>query len=175
MHTMLRRSALVLCMLYAGGAAAQDIGRLFTTPEQRNALERQRHAGGRAAAPAAGMAPAAPAAGMAPAAVASGASDAPADMPAEARPPVRAADQVMLVNGVLRRSGGGRETIWVDSVPYSGSERMAGGVALTRGRDKASVALTLRSGKQVSVRAGQRINAVSGRVGETYQAPPAEK
>jgi hypothetical protein len=145
------RGVLLLCLLYAGSAWAQDVGRLFTTPEQRSALERLRRGG---------PAP------LAPADAAVAASD--------ARAPVgRADEQVMVINGVVRRSGSGRETTWINSVPYSGTERIAGGVALARGRSNAAVALTLRSGKQVSVSAGQRVDAVSGRVKESYQAPAA--
>jgi hypothetical protein len=141
-------AALLLCLFCAGSAWPQDVGRLFTTPEQRSALERLRRG--------------------APAPLAS------ADVTPSGTAPqaVRAEEQVMVVNGVVRRSGSGRETTWINSVPYSGKDRIAGGVALARGRSDAAVALTLRSGKQVSVRAGQRVNAVSGRVNESYQAPP---
>jgi hypothetical protein len=153
MAAPLARAALVLCMLCPLSAWAQDIGRIFSTPEQRSALERLRR-GGPASAPAAALA----------------ASRAPGAAPAEAAPrALRAGEQVLLINGVVRRSGGGRETTWIDSVPYSGKERVAGGVALTRAGSNGEVALTLRSGKQVSVRAGQRVDAVSGSVAESYQ------
>ncbi len=154
MRTLLTMGAVLLCALHAGRAGAQDIGRLFSTPEERIALERQR----------AGLAPLK--AGAASSATIRGAAP-----PQPGERVVAEGERVLVVNGVVRRSGSGRETTWVNSVPYSDGARV-GGVGLERGPGT-GVALTLPSGRQVSVKAGQRVEARSGRVSETYQPLPA--
>ena len=147
MRTLLSCVALLWVQQTAG---AQEIGRLFTTPAERAALERARHAG-----PArAGREPAGPAA--------------PAPAPALVE-----GEQILVVNGVVRRSGSGRETTWIDAVPHSGTARLAGGAALAPGRSPNRVGLTLRSGKVISVKPGQTIDAVSGKVREGYVIVPA--
>ncbi len=157
---MMRRHALLsmlLCLLCAGrGAAAQDIGRLFSTPAERAVLERAR----RTAPPPAGQAPAAPAATPTPAE--------PAYVPVEG-------EQILVVNGIVRRSGSGRETTWIDSVAHTGPERLAGGARLVRGSDASRVALTLRSGRSVSLKPGQTVDALTGKVSEVYQPAAVPK
>lgn len=137
---------MLLCL--TGAAQAQDLGRLFSTPAQRAQLEQARHAK-KASAGAPGQA--------APAAAA----------PSEA-PPVEG-EQILVVNGVVRRSGSGRETTWIDSVPHAGAARLQGGAALVRGGGADKVALTLRSGQRVNVKPGQTVDAATGRVKEAYQ------
>ena len=164
MRTWLTCGAVLLCTLAGAGACAQDIGRLFTTPEERNALQRMRYGAPAASLPVTASAAVQP--GGLSAAV-------PLAVPAAPGRAVAQGDQVMVINGIVRRSGPGRNTTWIDSVPYSENARVAGGVALARGASNASVALTLRSGRQVSVKPGQRIDARSGRIGESYQELPA--
>jgi hypothetical protein len=127
----------------AGAAHAQEIGRLFTSAQERASLERARYAGK---------------------AIAVSVSAEPVAVPVEG-------EQIMVVNGVVRRSGAGRETIWIDSVPHAGNEQLPGGMALGQGKGASKVALTLRSGRRVNVKAGQHVDAVSGRVREAYQPP----
>jgi hypothetical protein len=142
-------AALLLCAL---GAQAQEIGRLFTTAAERAALERVRHAR-----------PGAPVR----------AEERPAA--AEPVPAPLEGEQILVVNGVVRRSGSGRETTWIDSVPHSGNARLPGGAALAAGHSASRVGLTLRSGKVVSVKPGQSIDAVTGKIREPYQGAPPPK
>lgn len=150
---------LLLCLLCACGAAdAQEVGRLFTSPAERVVIERERHA--RKAPAGAGQVQAAPVQ----------AESAPAEpeyIPVEG-------EQILVVNGIVRRSGSGRETTWVDSVPHTGNGRLQGGAALS-GTRGGKVALTLRSGKSVSVKPGQTVDSVTGRVREAWQPLAAPK
>ncbi|SHG71409.1 hypothetical protein [Massilia sp. CF038] len=141
----------VLCAALgiAPAAPAQEIGRLFTTPAQRAALDRAR-----AARPADRNA-----------AVTD--SEAPV---AVAETPLREGEQVLMVNGVVRRSGSGRDTIWVNDTPLASGERLPSGATVAQGRN-GTLAVTLRSGKRVTVKPGQNVDAVSGNVRESTQAP----
>lgn len=140
------RLPLVLILLCgaagAGHCQAQQLGRLFLSPQERVALDRQRNAG-RADPVAADSAPA-----------------------AEAAPP-----PVIVLNGVLTRSGSPRTVAWVDGVPQEGS--LKGGKLVVRGRDAAAgVSLRLPSGARVTVKPGQQVDTASGRVREQHEAPP---
>ncbi|HEY0061327.1 MAG TPA: hypothetical protein VGC21_04350 [Telluria sp.] len=149
---MMRRLLLLpmLCATLgvAHNACAQEIGRLFTTPAQRAVLDRAR-----AAKPSDRIEP--------------GPNNAtPAVVP---ETPLREGEQVLMVNGVVRRSGSGRETIWVNDTPLASGERLPNGATVEQGRNGA-LALTLRSGKRVTVKPGQNVDAVSGSVRESTQA-----
>lgn len=150
----MRRTTIVVALLCGalGTVQAQEIGRLFTTPAERAVLERGRHAKKLPA----GQAPAPSAPDHAEAAVVEG-------------------EQFMVVNGMLRRSGSGRETTWIDSVPHTGNDRVQGGATLARGAGAGKVGLTLRSGQRILVKPGQQVDAVSGKVREAYQPPLAPK
>jgi hypothetical protein len=147
------RALLLLAVTGMGGTGpvcAQELGRLFSTPAERTELERLRHGGK-----------------PAPVAAPIVAAD------SDAEPVREPAEQVMVINGYVTRSGSGRATTWVNSVPHASTDRLAGGVALAGGRTTSSVAVTLRSGRQVQVRAGQTVDPVSGAVREGYApAPP---
>jgi hypothetical protein len=143
---------LSILLALTGAARAQEIGRLFSTPAERAALERGRHAKKLPGAPAAAA--------------------------SEAAPPqmaMAAGEQFMVVNGTVRRSGTGRETTWIDSVAHSGNDRLPAGATLSRGTTAGKVELTLRSGQRISVKPGQQVDAVSGQVRESYQRAPAPK
>lgn len=135
-----------------GAVQAQEIGRLFTTPAERAVLERGRHAKKLPA----GQAPA-------------------LSEPAQGETVLTEGEQFMVVNGMVRRSGSGRETTWIDSVPHTGNDRVQGGATLARSAGAGKVALTLRSGQRIIVKPGQQVDAVSGQVREPYQPPPAPK
>lgn len=147
----MKRTTICLSMLLAlsGAAQAQEIGRLFSTPAERAVLDRGRHAK------------------RLPGAAAAAASDAAAPEVA-----VAAGEQFMVVNGTVRRSGSGRETTWIDSVAHSSNARLPGGATLARGSGAGKVEMTLRSGQRISVKPGQRVDAVSGQVRESYQPAP---
>ncbi|MES2324227.1 MAG: hypothetical protein V4633_18375 [Pseudomonadota bacterium] len=142
---MKRACMLLLAAGLAAGASAQEVGRLFTTPAERAALERQRNG----VLPASGASPAAPA--------------------PDVREPL-AGEQIIEVNGTVRRSGKGRATTWIGSVPRSADGRLIDGVRLGPDSGRGLVTVTLRSGKVVLVKPGQRIDAVTGKVLEGYQS-----
>lgn len=156
MGSQLKPITALLCLLVAGSTCAQNIGRLFTTPEQRAGLDRMRYAGTAAIA------------------VAGAAQVTPAPVVrASARAGVALQpEQFLVVNGIVRRSGPGRSTTWVNSKAYFETARTASGVGFTRGPDTGSATLTLRSGRQVSAKPGQHVNADSGRTHESYLGLP---
>lgn len=151
----MRHYAHLVLLLCATGAApllaAQDMGRLFTTPAERATLERLRVGG---------KAPAGPA----------GAASAAATAPEAVLPAPLEGEHVIEVNGTVRRSGSGRATTWVDSVAHNDNDQIEGGIVLARGAGTGNVVLTLASGKRVSAKAGQNVDAVSGKVLEGYQS-----
>ena len=157
---MMRRRLLfplLLCLLCAGrNAAAQEIGRLFTTPAERAVLERARQAGKLKLPAEAVPDRAAPV------------PEVPVYIPVEG-------EQILVVNGIVRRSGAGHETTWVDSVPHTGPDRLPGGARLARGAGAGKVALTLRSGRSVTLKPGQTVDAVTGKVSEAYQPAAVPK
>lgn len=136
-----RPMLLALAMLggAAGPVAAQSLGlgRLFTTPEERMAINMRR---GSASGPSQPNAMAPTAAGPAPEAA------------APAPPPEPA-----LLNGVVRRSSG-KSTVWINDVPYADS-----GAQL---RSDQSVKLRLSSGRALVLKPGQRFNPADGTVQE---------
>ena len=70
----------------------------------------------------------------------------------------------------MRRSGKGRATTWIGSVPRSADGKFVDGVRLGADSRKGLVTVTLRSGKVVLVKPGQRVDAVSGKVLEGYES-----
>jgi len=148
------RAVLLASLAAAPLAAAQQValGRLFATPAEREALDRQREAGPAASAmpgaadPAqAGMAGAAPGAMPPPQAPAAG-TDA-------ASPPASSAVQL---SGVLRGSSG-RTTVWLNQVPQTGGVKAGPGTA---------VSLRLSSGRRLVMKPGQSFDPDSGSVQE---------
>jgi hypothetical protein len=141
---MAARTLVLLAMLgVATGAAAQEIGRVFTTPAERAALEQIR-AGGKARPETGAYVPPPP-------------------------PPVEG-EQVLEVSGVVTRSGSGRATTFIDAQSYNQTARLDSGVAIARGSSGSDITLTLHNGKKVVVKAGQQIDAVSGKLIEGSQS-----
>ncbi len=152
----LPRIALLLGALSATGPApAQEIGRLFTTPVERAALDRWRDGG-----------PPPPTHAAPVREVPTTREPAPASTPERSVPTPA---QVIVVNGVVTRSGTGRSTTWVNSLPYHGSGRLQGNISLLHGRSSPAVTVTLGSGKTVLVKPGQSVDPATGRVREAYQ------
>ena len=144
------RPPLALALLMAAtpcgaqDAASARLGRLFTTPAERAALNDKR-ALGPAAPMAARMAPAEP----------PGAPPPPdAAAPAEAAGP-----GAVRLDGVLRVSSG-RTTIWINQT--------AAAAPAPLGRDK-SVTLRLSSGRKLIMKPGQSYSATDGTVQESAQ------
>jgi hypothetical protein len=147
-------SATLLAAIWTSPAYAQEFGRLFTTAGEREGLDRMRRGG------------------PPPRSAAAGPAEASAGAPLAAPRPVLEGEQLIVVNGIVTRSGSGRATTWIDAVPRDANTRLAGGIALARGRSNASIALTLPAGRTVQVKAGQSVDAVSGKVREvTVPAP----
>ncbi|SFM22278.1 hypothetical protein [Rugamonas rubra] len=134
--------------LLAGAPAAAQrpaLGRLFSSPDERAALDAKRDGAAPAGQPAE---PAAP--GGAP-----GMPGMPAEpAPAQAAP---AAPAPVQLNGVLRGSSG-RATVWLDQQPQAG----AGGPA----QPGQAQTLQLSSGRRVVLKPGQSYNAANGSVVE---------
>ena len=158
MHLSVIRVTVLWCALASTTPAlAQQLGRLFMGQAERVALERWR-AGGPA-----------PQARDNPAPI--GVSPPQAESAAPPRV-VRVPAQVLEVNGIVTRSGSGRSTTWINSVPYQGNGRIQGNISLLHGRSAPRVALTLGSGKTVLLKPGQSVDVASGRVREPYQRAP---
>ncbi|WP_445234352.1 hypothetical protein [Duganella rhizosphaerae] len=166
-----RAPHLALLALLAGAAlpaSAQQpaLGRLFASPAERSALDRQRDAGP-AAAPA--MPGAAPLPGMADAAAqaqAQAQAAAQAQMAAGMPPPMAAQPTApaagappsssVQLSGVLRGSSG-RTTVWLNQVPQSDGAKAGPGSA---------VSLRLSSGRQLILKPGQSFDPANGSVQE---------
>lgn len=174
--------ALALCLLCNVPAHAQTLGRLFTSPAERAALDRVRLSApaavrsspsGQASAPAVGgpatqAALAAFAALTAPAAPAGAAPGAAAGTPLAA---ALAGSRVLVVNGVVRRSDGVPVMAWVDATAYPGPARLRAGARLTAVQGD-RVTLVLRSGQRATLKPGQQVDAGGGAVREAGAAAP---
>jgi hypothetical protein len=179
-------AALAALWLLAASAPSQaqvTLGRLFSTPAERQVLDSNR---GKTqalapnsqaqqpadAAPGQGPGPgpgerdglnakgssqdtAAPAAG--PAGSSGGPSSGAAGAPAA--PPTPPAPETLVMNGVLRTSSG-RSTVWLNDVPQSGAQNKLS----KRGPTSPALTVTLPSGKKVLLKAGQRYDLNEGRV-----------
>lgn len=153
--------------IHAAPATAQQLalGRLFATPDERGALDRQRAAG-----PAAATSDAAAAqqgAQMQQAAPPSQLPATPRDdgrvdpngappTPSTAEQPTPPASSAVQLSGVLRGSSG-RTTIWLNQVPQTAGVKAGPGPA---------VSLRLSSGRRLIMKPGQSFDPASGSVQE---------
>lgn len=126
---------------HAPPASAQTLGlgRLFTTPEQRIALDMRR------------------AASQSMAGGANPAPTPPSGQPAEPAPAAPAPEPVQL-DGVVRRSGG-KSTVWLNQVPHTDGAAQL--------RPDQSVKLRLSSGRALVLKLGQSFNPADGTIQET--------
>lgn len=138
---MKRLLAWMLAAAAAAQAAAEPprIGRLFTTPAERAGLDRLRDAGGRAPEPELAQGPAVVEA-----------------QPAPAPPPP---PEPIAVTGIVTRSDG-KSVVWVNGVPQPDQA-----VTTARGGTPAAT-VTLPSGQQATVKAGQAVDVSTGAVGD---------
>ena len=166
--------AVTLTLLLAGGAPAQaqvTLGRLFSTPAERAAMEATRGAsaalapnsqGEQAAAGMPGGPPMSGAPSMPGGPSMPGAADAAAgaggSAAANAAPPPPPA---LVMSGVLRRSGSRATTVWLNDQPQSGVQN---NVAQRGTAAAGGVTVTLPSGKKVTLKPGQRYDLNQGRV-----------
>lgn len=138
---MKRLFALMLLAATAAQAAAEPpvIGRLFTTPSERAGLDRMRDAGGQAPAAAPAEDPAAVEAQPA---------------PAPAPPP-----EPIAITGIVTRSDG-KSVVWINGTPQTDQA-----VSAAPGATPAAT-VTLPSGQQATVKAGQAVDVTTGAVGD---------
>ena len=133
-------AALALALLAAAGAATAQslgLGRLFTAPEERIALDMRRGAS------------------LPPPTVPNGAPP-PAAAVANAVPPPPPPEPVQL-NGVVRRSSG-KSTVWINQEPQGDSNAQLG--------PDQSVQRRLSAGRALVLKPGQSFNPADGTVQE---------
>jgi len=142
---------LLLSSAALGPVAAQTIGRLFSTPEQRIELDRIRDEYDYGKPPPAQPSGATPAAGG----------------------PAAPAIALVTVNGVVLRSSG-NDASWVNgSAVLSGQTTPEGIRVEPRRAARAGVRLVLPSGSDTAlIRPGQQIDVVNGAVLDSYQGTP---
>jgi len=138
--------ALLMLALPAMAPAQTQLGRLFASPAEREAMEAQRGAS-------------------------SGPSAVNMPQPGEQTPPVDpnlppagapaaavAAEPTMLVLSGTLRSSSGRSTVWLNDQPQHDAQNPYSRPG------KSAVTVTLPSGKRVQLKAGQRYDLGSGQV-----------
>jgi hypothetical protein len=129
-------------------APAKPVGRLFSTPAQRAELDVKRNNG------------------------TLGMPDAPPAPPVEVVNTPPEPPPPMVLNGVVRRSGG-KSTVWINDEPQIGTVLAGSAVnpAGAAGSPGSPSALSLRtsSGKPVQLKPGQRYEASEDRVRDAYQ------
>lgn len=137
---MKRLYAFMLVAAAAAEAAADPpvIGRLFTTPSERAGLDRLRDAGGQAPAPA-------PAQDL-------------SAVEAQPAPPPPPPPEPIAVTGIVTRSDG-KSVVWINGTPQTDQS-----VSAAPGATPAAT-VTLPSGQQATVKAGQAVDVTTGAVG----------
>ncbi len=140
---------LILVPLFAGGAqaAAEPLGRLFSSLSERAALDQARQKF-----------------------VKNGsATSAPSTISAPIEPP--AADQITL-DGYVRNSSG-KLTAWINQTAQHDQE-IAQGITLLKPGGKQTVSMRLPSGTRLNLKPGQTFDATKGKVREVYDdsTPP---
>jgi hypothetical protein len=130
-------------------AAAQSIGRLFTTVEERLRLDEIRDY-------------------YVPERLARQLAPEPTRGAEPAPPPLPAAT----VNGVVKRSSG-NDTVWIDGSSILAGQATAEGVQVLTDERGDGVRLKLRDGAATArIKAGQQVDFASGTVVDTYRMPP---
>lgn len=191
---MMRRAALLLplafALLVSGPARTQvTLGRLFSTPAERAAMESTRGASAALAPNSQGQQPApgtpggpAADAGAPGAAPGPGQADGPGGRGADgnytqgpSQPQAQAAPGAaggaatnpppppppeLVMSGVLRRSDN-RTTVWLNNEPQYGAQRST---SQKNGAATPDVTVTLPSGKKIILKAGQRYDLNQGRI-----------
>lgn len=142
-------------LLVCGSAVdAQSLGRLFTTPQQRQSLDEIRY-DARTARP----------------------EPVPDPEPVAATPSPQPQEPIvskLVINGVVKRSGG-RSTVWVNGEQVRPGGVSRDGIAVNPSRRRArGVQIRLPSGTEtIELKPGQKIDVATGAVVEAYEASPA--
>lgn len=125
----------------APAPAAEPLGRLFFTPDQRVSLDAARSKKARV--------------------------NLATETEATEKPPAPPAPEVVTYGGVVRRSDG-KATVWLNDRPVDGKDARAGAI-VGRVRPDGSVTVqSAQSGRSVDLRVGQRAELLSGKVEEGY-------
>jgi hypothetical protein len=153
----------------AHGHAQAVLGRLFSTPDERAAMEATRGASAALAPNSTGQYAAPGMPGGPPAMPIDSAPPAPPGPPqamvsgpgTPAQAVAQASSQAVLMSGVLRRSGSADTTVWLNNQPQYGAQKnlLQRGSAATP-----DLTVTLPSGRRVTLKPGQRYDLNEGRV-----------
>lgn len=138
--SMLLLLMVMLLLNTAPASCAPVIGRLFSTPDERAALDAQRRTG------------------TAPVPVAD-------PNASEGGEQAAAQPQTVTVNGIVRRSGG-EATVWINQQPQRLPTQLPTRLPDQSGQAGAGVTLRAPDGAPVRLKPGQRYDPASGAVGE---------
>lgn len=138
--------SILFCVLYTQ-AAAQEIGRLFSTPTERAELDRLRQK----------LKPGE----KAPEVIVN-------DKAAEVLPVVI---EKLRVDGFVKRSSG-QDTTWVNQQPQSVKQSSRSIIVEQQPSKPPLVSLTLPTGKRLKLKAGQTVDVASGKVRDVYEPAP---
>jgi len=136
----MRWLAFITFMLPLVSSAAEPLGRLFFTPQQRATLDNARG------------------------------QNIKIDVEVEPETPIPL--EIISVNGMIKRSDG-KSTVWINNQPLN-ERRAPGGIKIiSRSADDARVTLQLPpSSRNVDLKVGQNLDAVTGQIQESYQRSP---
>jgi hypothetical protein len=133
----MRWVALITLMLPLIGSAAEPLGRLFFSPEQRATLDNARK------------------------------QNIKINVETETPTP-----EIISVNGMIQRSDG-LSTVWVNNRPLNEKHAPSGIRIISRSSGDARVTLQLPpSSRNVDLKVGQNLDAISGQIQENYQRRP---
>lgn len=139
--------AFILMLLAPPAVAAEPIGRLFYTPEQRASLDVVRSKRVRTGV---------------------------AAEKADEAPPPPPAPEVITYGGIVRRSDG-KTTVWINNRAVTEKDAANAGIAGKLAPDGTVRLHSAQTGRSVDIRVGQRAELLSGRVEEGYRRAPAPK
>jgi hypothetical protein len=120
--------------------AAEPIGRLFLSPQERRALDELRDRG---------------------------IANLDNGNTANVTQPINTTERIT-VNGVVQRSSG-QTSVWLNQLPQASGKYTQGIVAVPSVKKPSTVSLRLPSGKNVTVKAGQTFDTTQGTVREGYE------
>jgi hypothetical protein len=130
----------IIFMLPLVSSAAEPLGRLFFTPQQRATLDNARGQ--------------------------------KIKIDVEVEPETPTALEIISVNGVIKRSDG-QSTVWINNRPLNENRAPSGIKIISRSADDARVTLQLpQSSRNVDLKVGQNLDAITGQIQESYQRPP---
>lgn len=136
----MRWLAFITLMLPLVSSAAEPLGRLFFTPQQRATLDNARGQN--------------------------------IKIDVEVEPETPTPLEIISVNGMIKRSDG-QSTVWINNRPLNEKHAPSGIKIISRSTDDARVTLQLpQSSRNVDLKVGQNLDAITGQIQESYQRPP---